>query len=350
MSSPSEQPDSSSPPSNANYPPVEPPAAAFLLQLFLIPLLIVSMIVAVWLLFSWLANMGNNPDELVRDLQRLDKGSWRKAYALTNQLRDPEHDALKDDRALCRDLAAALTVENQSSNVSRERTKLRIFLCRALGEFRVADGLGPLVEAARKERNDDDVNVRRAALEALAILANSLGTQAIQDDQNAMDVILAASREVAEGDREAKRAMLRSTAAFTLGVVGGPAAATRLVQMLDDSFANARYNAAIGLARHGRIEAVPTLLEMLDPRNMQALDGEQTESAREFKRSLVLANGIRAATELGKTTDNDHLPDLSNLRAAVAGLADDGTVPRRIRLDARAAINKWPAGKAVVEM
>jgi uncharacterized protein (UPF0147 family) len=349
MSSQSEQPDSS-PPSSANYPPVEPPAATFLLQLFLIPLLIVIIIIAVWLLFSWLANMGNNPDDLVRDLQRLDQGSWRKAYALTNQLRDPEHDALKDDRALCRDLATALTVENQSSNVSRERTKLRIFLCRALGEFRVADGLEPLVEAARKERNDDDVNVRRAALEALAVLANSLGTQAIHDDQNAMNVILAASREVAEGDREARRAMLRSTASFTLGVVGGPAAATRLVQMLDDSFPNARYNAAIGLARHGRIEAVPILLEMLDPRNLQSLKGEKTESAREFKRSLVLANGIRAAAELCKTTDNVDSPDLGKLRAAVSALANDETVPRRIRLDARAAISKWPAGKAAVEM
>jgi HEAT repeat protein len=349
MSLPSNKPDSTASPQGP-YPPVQPPATTFLLQLFFIPLLIVLIIVAVWLLFSWLANMGNDPEDLVRDLQRLDKGSWRKAYALTNQLRDPEHDALKDDATLCRDLAAVLESENESPKSPRERTKLRIFLCRALGEFRVPDGLDPLVEAAGRQRNVNDIQVRRAALEALSILSDTLGSQVIREHDKALNVILNASRAVDADDRTSQQAMLRSTAAFTLGVVGGPAALERLVQMMDDSYSDARYNAAIGLARHGQLESVPVLLEMLDPRNLQALEGELTEPGREFKRLLVLANGIRAAEELAASTSDPTATEVAQLHSAVTTLANDETIPRRVQLLAKAAIIDWPGKKHAVEL
>ena len=41
-----------------SLPPVEAPTTTFLLQLFLIPLLIVSIVVLLWLMFSWMAHMG----------------------------------------------------------------------------------------------------------------------------------------------------------------------------------------------------------------------------------------------------------------------------------------------------
>ena len=36
-----------------SLPPVEPPSAAFLVQLFLVPGIIVAIIVCVWLAFHW---------------------------------------------------------------------------------------------------------------------------------------------------------------------------------------------------------------------------------------------------------------------------------------------------------
>ncbi len=45
-------------------PPVKPPSPAFLMQLFFIPLIIVTIIVMVWLMFSWLAHMGTKPEQL----------------------------------------------------------------------------------------------------------------------------------------------------------------------------------------------------------------------------------------------------------------------------------------------
>src|SRR5688572_9788255 len=79
-----------------HLPPVEPPNARFLIQLFLIPLIIVMIIVAVWLMFSWLAHLGSDPKTLITDLKRLNQSSWQKAMTLADLLRNPEHDVLKD--------------------------------------------------------------------------------------------------------------------------------------------------------------------------------------------------------------------------------------------------------------
>ena len=49
-----------------SLPPVEPPSAAFLVQLFLVPGIIVAIIVCVWLSFHWLAHLGNDPQAYVR--------------------------------------------------------------------------------------------------------------------------------------------------------------------------------------------------------------------------------------------------------------------------------------------
>jgi hypothetical protein len=39
-------------------PPVEAPSAGFLLQLFFIPMVIVTIIVSIWAMFSWLVHLG----------------------------------------------------------------------------------------------------------------------------------------------------------------------------------------------------------------------------------------------------------------------------------------------------
>ena len=78
-------------------PPVQPPSAGFILQLFFIPLVIVSIIVSVWLLFTWLASAGNDPQDLVRDLKKLNDARWQKAVSLADLLRNPANDKLKDD-------------------------------------------------------------------------------------------------------------------------------------------------------------------------------------------------------------------------------------------------------------
>ena len=59
------------------------------MQLFFVPMIIVSIIVAVWLMFGWLAQSGRNPEQLAANLKQLNKGSWQDAHSLSNMLRDP---------------------------------------------------------------------------------------------------------------------------------------------------------------------------------------------------------------------------------------------------------------------
>ena len=51
-------------------PPVEPPSAGFIIQLFVIPALIVVLIVAVWLAFNWLVRTASSPEDVIQGLKQ----------------------------------------------------------------------------------------------------------------------------------------------------------------------------------------------------------------------------------------------------------------------------------------
>ncbi len=63
-------------------PPVQPPSAGFILQLFVVPGIIVVVIVLVWLMFNWVARTGNDPDEYVAALRRNNANRWQAAFGL----------------------------------------------------------------------------------------------------------------------------------------------------------------------------------------------------------------------------------------------------------------------------
>src|SRR4051812_48956141 len=156
-------------------PPVAPPTATFLVQLFLIPLLIVSIIVVLWLMFSWVAHMGrDNAAELVKAIVRDDATSWQRAYELADLLRspDPKYAALRQDSQLAQTLAkfldrdlneplapqSSVAVGGGGSTYSggqappgsdrRAQIMRRMYLCRSLGSFGVQDGVTVLLRAA----------------------------------------------------------------------------------------------------------------------------------------------------------------------------------------------------------
>ena len=311
-------------------PPVQPPTAGFLLQLFLIPLVIVTIIVMVWLLFSWLAHMGTNPQDLVRDIGKVNDGSWQRAYNLAELMRKPQYQHLKKDPKLAQELAGTLTSLRSSrperkrdasseTDVDRKkrkdsaydnRVKLEVFLCRVLGEFEIRDGVPALVEAARPESTNDPEGfaVRIAALGALAVQAGQPDSKSLQDEPGLMETVIDASKERGDGEYGGEEFdKLRSAAAFTLGMLESNEASERLAQMLDDPNANVRYNAALGLARHGDTRALPVLGEMLDPTNTAALEDPDTEGAgkeallasgKSWKQVSVMTNAIRGARML----------------------------------------------------
>ena len=68
----SDTPQRPQPPLSPNdaLPPVEPPSAGFIVQLFVIPAVIVAIIIIVWATFNWLAHMGSDPRAHVEALKR----------------------------------------------------------------------------------------------------------------------------------------------------------------------------------------------------------------------------------------------------------------------------------------
>jgi len=299
-----------------SLPPVEPPSAAFLVQLFLVPAIIVGIIVTVWLAFHWLAQLGNDPEGYVRTLRRANEGRWQAALNLANDLRGPGGAALKGDAQLAADLAGILSDEVASGrpklggHAGEQSRTLAGYLCRALGEFAVPDAAAPLIERAR---DAGDPATARAAVEALAVLATNLAaaSAAFPDAAAVTAALLAASRSDDAG--------LRSAAAFTLGVVGGPGADERLELLVGDTADDVRSNAAIGLARRGREAAYPTLAEMLALPDPPAAPGDEAAQSQRYRRALIVVNALKA---VGLLVDAGVMPPEAVARS-LATLADD---------------------------
>ena len=216
-------PDRSSPSplsSSDVLPPVEPPSAGFILQLFVIPGVIVAVIVLVWLLFSHLAQMGrSDPDAYIAALDRNNEARWQAAFNLANDLRNekgPQYEALRNDPNLARQLGDILRREIEAGSMQENAVMFRIYLVRALGEFHVPEALPALIKAAAPERDPKEAQVRWFALESIAMLVENVRQKdpaAKLDDPELEPTLLRAAHD--------PEPMVRKRAAFVLGVIGG---------------------------------------------------------------------------------------------------------------------------------
>lgn len=295
-----------------SLPPVEPPSAAFLVQLFLVPGLIVAIIVSVWLAFHWLAHLGNDPQAYVRTLRRANEGRWQAALNLANDLRGPGGSVLKADAKLATELGSILDDEVESGRTGEQSQTLRLYLCRALGEFNVPEAASPLV---RRADNLNDSETTRAAIEALAVLAANLA-EAGQSFTNRDEVIAAVVAASKAGDTR-----LKNACGFTLGVLGGDASIEALLRLLLDGDADVRANAALGLARLGRGEAYDALAEMLAQPDINPVEVDSPEQAKaqseRYKRALLVINALRGVALLVDSTGEQPPADVTELVAAL---------------------------------
>jgi hypothetical protein len=309
-----------------------PPRRGVLLPLVLLPGTLVAVIVLVWLTLSWLMHQRTDPRRLVRDLLPPRTPSWQKALALAELLHNPAYRDLKRDPAAARDLAALLDAHLTGAAPGPESVKLCVFLCRTLGEFESDEVLPVLVRAARAERRAADSDVRRAALEAIAVLAGHLGADQLSGDAALREAVTAAAAERSpDGVTSDDRAALRAGAAFLLGTLPGDWARRQLEQLLSDAAPNVRFNAATGLAYRGEPAAIAVLTEMLDTGSVAAVDGETTAAGQQWKQALVITGALRAVRMLEA---KNPAADTEPLRAALARLAT-ADVSRGIRTAAR---------------
>lgn len=327
-------------------PPIEPPSAGFILQLFVIPAVIVAAVVLLWLLVESLARGGEqNPDEILAGLRSSNQARFQRAKDLADMLRQPErYPQLKVNRELSQKLAEYLNELVAAGNDAEAEVSMRYFLCSALGEFRVDDGLPALISAAQ---NDAERDVRRKAINAIAVLAGSLAAlkppQTLQNEE-----LVEALVKLADDQDE----LVRSETAFAAGVLAAapeadPRLATMLEELADDTYTDARFNAAIGLANIGSPRAAKAVAEMLDPASIEAsLAGEQAmteqvtaaalRSQKAYKRNMILHNAVKAANRLA-AIESLSSADRATLAAALKKfielaptVEEPGPVPREL--------------------
>jgi hypothetical protein len=303
-------------------PPVEPPSAGFIVQLFVIPALIVVIMFALGAGIKWLVDRDNNPQSYVESLRRNSDARWQAAHDLADLLRNPRYARLKEDAKLAEQLAGILNKEIDDGSLEKNPIELRVYLCHLLGEFHVPVVLDVLVKAAKTERGAAESAVRFAAMKGLAVWIDG-APRNNEAQRKLMPTILAASRD--------DQPLLRSTAAFALGAADTDEANQRLERMLVDSYPDVRYNAATMLATHGHAEAIEVLTEMLDQQQVAALEKEQEANSRDYKRDLIMVNALRATNDLAKKNST---ADLTPLIDAVERLTAPG-LPGGIQMQAK---------------
>lgn len=289
-------------------PPVEPPSAGFIIQLFVIPAVIVAAVVAIWFVIETLARRGEqDPAVIVKALKSNNQARFQQAKELADMLRLPQrYPELKVSHDLSHQIAAYLDEMVEAGRPEDAEVTMRIFLVTALGEFHVDDGLPALLNAAQ---HDPERDVRRRAVNAIAVLAGAMA--GLKPPQPlASDELTETLLKLADDQDE----LIRSETTFAIGVVAGtpdadPRLAEKLVELADDPYTDARFNAAAALARLGDPAAPAAVAEMFDASSLssslsgeKALTAEVTAEAlasqKAFKRNMILSSGLKSTNLL----------------------------------------------------
>jgi HEAT repeat protein len=297
-------------------PPVEPPSAGFIIQLFVIPAVIVAAVVGLWFVIETLARRGEqDPAKIVAALRSNNQARFQQAKELADMLRLPQrYPELKVSHELSSQIAAYVDELVDAGRPEDAEVTMRIFLVTALGEFQVADGLPALMNAAL---HDPQRDVRRRAINAIAVLAGSMA--AIKPPQSLADELLIETLLTLADDQDE---LVRSETTFAIGVVAeasatqpaeaDPRLVEKLVELADDPYTDARFNAAAALARLGHPAAPAAVAEMFDVDSLaasvageKALTPEVTKESlakqRAFKRNMILSSALKSTNRLRET-------------------------------------------------
>jgi len=353
-------------------PPVEPPSASFIIKLFVVPAVIVAVVVGVVMCFQRIAQSDASAESYLAAIERGANNAWQCANDLAHLLQqDP---SLRSDETTATRLSNIVTARIRSGPPQadtvekvKQEVGLRVFLCKALGEFATPAAMPGLLEAARKNApsasppsadekvakaiSDGQSQVRKAALEGLALLIHHMRAagEAV-DVQEPLKLALEASRETGPNHQRA----IRERAAYALGVIGGETAAARLVEMLGDLHSNVRFNAATGLARQGNAKGLPVLREMIDPDESVAMNvgleeqGTEAEKLSEAAKASLKAemeatirfSGLSAVEQLAGQKNTASAPDWTGIIAVIEKLRDDPNTHPRVKSKAVEVLNQ----------
>ena len=237
-------------------PPVEPPSAGFVVQLFVIPAAVVVVVIIVWLLFGKLAGGERDAMEYVRQL-RSPTANWRLAFELASLI---QHDAkIGSDPVLLGELTDLLSHDLDQADADPKLTQYLALDAGGIPDARCQDEQRPDGRSARPARASAlrrSIQHRSGSRPPPAWRSRRPGWMASSTIEQAVKAL---GEAAATGEPE-----VRQMAVYALGFFGGNAATEILrerVKQDEDRFV--RYNAAVALGRRGDPAASGTLREML---------------------------------------------------------------------------------------
>jgi HEAT repeat protein len=316
-----------------DLPPVEPPSAGFIVQLFVVPGIIVVAIVAVWLLFGKLATAEHDWRSLVVELQNPNEHRrWRGALGLAqvlkaDQERGESGQHLASNRELAQTLADVLVAELKSGNSSSdEEFNYQAFLARTLGLFDLPEVVAPALENAMD--GDHDREVRKNAIGAVAVMTDRMATAGAGEPNQRLEQAV----EAVSADSDP---LIRQLGAYTLGLFPQENARDRLAVLLEDPDADTRINAAIALARQKDARGLGVFRDILE----RAATGAEPGSTDEYEQFVALKNCLTAIERLAPTLSED---DRQMLVPLVEPIANAYREPK-IRVAAQTALQALQA-------
>ncbi|GDY10289.1 MAG: HEAT repeat domain-containing protein [Planctomycetota bacterium] len=331
-SEPIENADNAELPAAAEFlPPVEPPSAKFIVQLFVVPGLIVAAIVGVWLLFGKLASAEQDWQALVADMKssnehRRGRGAMGLAQALAvDQNRKSEGPRLTTNPQVAQELSALLSDTLKSSSNEPVVIDQQAFLTRTLGLLDVPESVLPVLREAMKDTHDREV--RKNAVAAVATIAHRANERGVPlTDASTLEELANVSRD--------QDPLLRSLAALTLGFFPLDLTDQALTVLLADADANTRANAAVAFTRHKSLKAVPVLRDVLKSAAALKQAGPSGDVA-----PVAATNAMKAIGELAPLLDESTRSEITN---DIATISKDYPEPR-VRLDAAQTLMKLRA-------
>ena len=302
-----------------DLPPVEPPSAGFVVQLFVIPAAVVVVVIIVWLLFGKLAGGERDAIEYVRQL-RSPTANWRMAFELASLI---QHDAkIASDPMLLGELSDLLSHDLDQADADPTLTQ---YLALTLGAFRTLDAqsntgqpIDPLVPLSRALAAKYATPIRIAA-------AASLAKQAARREGKLENpaAVKALGEAAATGAPEA-----RQMAVYALGFFGGNAAAEYLRDRIThDEDRYVRFNAAVGARRarrhgggdhpQGNAHAGPSC------------EGQWTCLPTARSRTRSRRSNLKPCRRCGHRSRTDRRNSLESLREPITELSRSGLVSVR---------------------
>lgn len=331
-----------------DLPPVEPPSAGFIVQLFVVPALIVGVICGVYLLFARAVATEQDWRQLVADVKSENTHvRWRAALGLSQALEaDRQRRSraggmpntgsvpLAENREIATALADLYGTLISGSTFNEEQEKQIEFLSKALGALDVDDvALAVLRQGIATNK---PAEIRKHSMTGLALIAGRRFEKQQPLSQPELEQeILSMSREL--------ELLPRHQSTYFLGLIPSERTLGRAEELLNDGNQLTQVNAAIALARNGSTAGLAVFREVLADAadwklNPAEVSGQQA-GEQYFERGLMLKNSLTALEELApQLSDAEKVSLLPALEQVAASTQDNP-----LRVQAEALRLKWKA-------